>query len=101
KARADGLGLGPLPMGRPRGGSSGEVVKMSALRLVQLERTAEGLEDLFGDASQVPSLEPGVVLNAHPGQRGHLGAAQSGDAAVASDGKAGLLGSDLRSAGRK
>ena len=72
-------------------------MEVSPFRLVQ-SKPGEGLEHLFGDASKVPPLEPGVVLHTHTGQRSYLGAAQSGDSPIPSGRKSGLLGGDLRSA---
>ena len=51
-----------------------------------------------GGAGEVAAFELGVVLDADPGERGDLAAAQPGHPAVARGGQAGLLRGDLGSA---
>ncbi len=45
---------------------------MGVLRLIELERPAHGIEDLFRHPTGVPALEPRVVLDADPGQEPDL-----------------------------
>src|SRR6185437_16945285 len=42
------------------------------LRLVQLQGPRHGLHNRVRDPRQVPALEPGVIVETHPGQRGDL-----------------------------
>jgi hypothetical protein len=44
-----------------------EVEEMRSLGLVELKRTGQRLEHALRDPVQVPALEAGVVVNAHPG----------------------------------
>jgi hypothetical protein len=53
-----------------------------ALGLVQLQGAGERAEHTVGHAAGVAALEPGVVVDADPGQQRHLLAAQPGDAPV-------------------
>jgi hypothetical protein len=64
-----------------------------------VQSTGDGVEDRLGDAGKVAALQSGVVLDRHVGEHGHLGAAQSGDAAVRAAHDACLLGCDLGPAG--
>jgi hypothetical protein len=52
------------------------------LGLVQLQGAGDAVEHALGDASQVASLQPGVVIDADTGQERDLLPAQPGDAAV-------------------
>ena len=73
---------------------------MGPFGLVELERPGEAFEDAVGDASGVPALEAGVVVDADAGEQGDLLAAQARDPAVAAVvGQAGLLRGDLGPAG--
>ena len=56
---------------------------MGALGVVEVQRVGEGFEDLVGGAGGVAALQAFVVLDAHPGQRGDLFAAQPGYASLA------------------
>jgi hypothetical protein len=75
-------------------GGTGQVEEVGALGLVELERASECVQDELGDAGDVAALQPPVVLDAHPGQRGDLLAAQPGHAALAIARQAGLVGRD-------
>ena len=69
---------------------------MGALRLVELQRTGERLEDGVGDTARVAALEPRVVVDADAGEERDLLPAQARDAAcTAEDGQARLLRGDL------
>jgi hypothetical protein len=52
------------------------------LRLIELQRAGEGIQDLDGHAGEVSALHPRVVLDADPGEHGHLFAAQAGHPAT-------------------
>ncbi len=45
---------------------------MSVLRLVELERGADGLEDVVRHVARLAPLEARVVLNADVGEKGDL-----------------------------
>jgi hypothetical protein len=45
---------------------------MLSLRFVQLQGSRQGLHNRVRDPRQVPALEPGVIVETHPGQRGDL-----------------------------
>src|SRR2546426_8684499 len=47
------------------------------------------------DPGEGAAFQVRVALHAHPGQSGNLAARQSGDPALAGDGQAGPVGSDL------
>ena len=71
-AGTDLLGRGG-PARRPLGvGGPGEVREVVALRLVELERVGDRLEDAVRDAARVAPLEPRVVLDADPGEQRDL-----------------------------
>ena len=64
--------------------------------VVELQRSGYGVEYCFGGARQVPSFQPGVIVDAHPGKQGHLFAAQAGDPSMtAVHGQTSLLRGDL------
>ena len=69
---------------------------MGALGVVELERVGERVEHAVRDAGGVAALQALVVLDAHPGQRGDLLAAQARHLAAAVAAQPGLLGRDLR-----
>src|SRR5207245_1055881 len=64
---------------------------------VEREGGRDRVEDGGGDTGKGAALERGVVLDAHPRERGNLTAAQSGDASRTHVGQACLLGGDLGS----
>ena len=75
---------------RPR-----QVEQVRLLRLVQLQGPGQGVQHAFRDSAQVAALEPGVVVDAHPGEQRDLLAAEPGDPPVAPvRGQAGLVGAD-------
>src|SRR5947209_4199677 len=80
-------------------GGASEVEEVSALGVVELERSGQCLQHAFGDAAEVSALQAGVVGNAHAGQDGDLFAAQSWDAPRAIGLQACLLGRDRAAAG--
>ena len=83
-----------------RAGGAGEVDQVRPFGLVELQGPGQGVEHALGDAAEVAPLEPGVVLDADPGQDGDLAAAQARDPPVAAVGRQpGLLGGDLGPAG--
>src|SRR5687767_9925916 len=49
---------------------------MLPLCLIQLQSPGQGLQNRVRDPRQIPALEPGVVVETHPGQRGDLLAPQ-------------------------
>ena len=72
---------------------------MGAFGIVELKRPSEPLQNELRGAADVAALKPPVVLDAHACQRGDLLAAQTGHAALAVRGQAGLLGGDPCPAG--
>ena len=56
---------------------AGEVEEVGAFGFVELQGAGDGFEDAVGDTGEVAALEPGVVVDAHPGQDGDLFAAQA------------------------
>ena len=56
--------------------SSGEVEQVGPFGVVELQGAGEGVEHAGRDAGEGAAFELGVVLDAHPGQRGDLAAAQ-------------------------
>ena len=86
------------PWATRRAGAANEVEQVVAFGLVELQRPRDRFEDVLGDAADVAAFEARVVLDADPGERGDLLAAQAGDAPVARvDGQSGLFGGDLGS----
>ena len=55
---------------------------MGAFGVVELQGAGERVEDAGGDSGEGAAFELGVVLDAHPGQRGDLAAPQPGDPAL-------------------
>ena len=72
---------------------------MGAFGVVELQGAGDRVEDTGGDTGQGAAFELGVVLHAHPGQRGDLAAPQPGHPALPGGGQPGLLGGDLGAAG--
>ena len=65
---------------------------MGVLGLVELQGSADAVQDGLGDAGPVAAFEPDVVLGAHPGEEGDLFAAQPlHPASSAEVGQPGLL----------
>jgi hypothetical protein len=62
---------------------------VGVLGLVELQGSADAVEDSLGDAGPVPAFEP-HVLGAHPGEQGDLFAAQPLHAASPEVGQARL-----------
>jgi hypothetical protein len=56
---------------------------MRALGVVELECACERFQHKLGDAADVAAFQALVVLDAHPGERGDLLAAQARHAALA------------------
>ena len=72
-----------------------EVVQVGALGAVELQGPADAFEHRLGDAFGVAAFEPGVVLDAHPGDQGDFFAAEPGHAASAAEvGQADLFGGE-------
>ena len=69
---------------------------MGALGVVELQCPGERLEHAVRGATDVPALEPPVIVDPHPGQSGHLLAPKAGNAPPAVSGQARLLGGDPR-----
>ena len=75
---------------------------MGALGFVELQGTGDPVEDLLGDAAQVPALEPQVVVGGDAGEHRHLFAAEALDAPVGPVGGQTDLGRrEPRTAGRQ
>jgi hypothetical protein len=72
-----------LPFARRWLAGAGEVEEVRAFCLVQTQRIRERVEDGFGGAAEVSAFEPVVVLDAEPGERRDLFAAQPRYAALA------------------
>ena len=69
---------------------------MRLLGLVQLQGPGQRVQYALRDSAQVAAFEPGVVVDAHPGEERDLLAAEPGDPPVTSvRGQAGLVGLDL------
>ena len=80
-----GLFRGAAPGAPGRGDAvsgAGEVEKVSALGVIELQRPRDRVEHGGGSAGDGAALELGVVLDADAGERGDLGASQAGDAPV-------------------
>ena len=60
---------------------------MGAFGFVELQGTGDGFEDAVGDTGEVAALEPGVVVDADPGEDGDLFAAQAGHPPVGAVGR--------------
>ena len=73
--------------GRGVVGGAGEVEQVGAFGFVELQGAGDGFEDAVGDAGEVPAFEPGVVVDADPGEHGDLFAAQAGHAPVGAVGR--------------
>jgi hypothetical protein len=67
--------------GRPAAPS--QVGQVSAFGVIEPQGPRDSVQDTVGGPGDVAPLQPGVVLEADPGQRGDLGAAQAGDPAAA------------------
>jgi len=75
---------------------------VGALGFVELQGTGDPVEDLLGDAAQVPALEPHVVVGGDAGEHRHLFAAEALDAPVGPVGGQTDLGRrEPRTAGRQ
>src|SRR4051795_12527072 len=86
--------------GRPGGmGGASKVEEVSALGVVELERSRQRLKHAFGDAAQVSAFQAGVVRNADAGQDSDLFAAQARDASRTVGRHACLLGGNRGAAG--
>lgn len=79
-------------------GGLGEQEQVAPFDVVELEGPADCVENTRRYASKGAAFKLGVILDAHPGQRGHLAAAQSGYPTLPSLGHSGLLWTDLGSA---
>ncbi len=81
---------------------AGEIEEVHPLDLVELQRHGDAVEDVVGDAAEVPPFEPDVVLVADPGEQRHFLAAQPGNPPIAAiDGKPRLLRCDPPTPGRQ
>src|SRR3954466_9620933 len=68
---------------------------MCPFGVVELQRPGECLEHAFGDAAEVPTFQPGVVVDADAGEQRDLLPAQPAHPAVAAvHGQASLLRGD-------
>jgi hypothetical protein len=65
-----------------------------ALGVIELQGSRESFENTVGRAAHAPTLEALVVLDADPGQRGHLFAPQALDATRTQGREADLLRGD-------
>ena len=72
-----------------------QVEQVRPLRLVKLQRPSDGVQHTGGHPGKGASLELGAVLDAPPGQRGDLVAAQSRDPAIGAAGRPAWSGGDL------
>ena len=97
--RSTASGGGAAQDGVAAVGLVGQAQQVGAFGVVELQGAGERVEDAGGDTGEGAAFELGVVLHAHPGQRGDLAAPQPGDAALPGGGQAGLLGADLGAAG--
>ena len=69
-----------------------EVVKVGVFGLVELQGSADAVEDRLRDAGPVAAFQPHVALGAHTGEEGDLFAAQPLHPAASPEvGQAGLL----------
>ncbi len=68
---------------------------MRLLGLVKLQGSRKGLQDALGDAAQIATLQPGVVLGAHPSKLRDFAAAQPRHPPFAVRLHPGLIRSDL------
>ena len=66
---------------------AGQVEQVGAFGFVELQGTGDGFEDAVGDTGEVAALEPGVVVDADPGEHGDLFAAQAGHPPVGAVGR--------------
>jgi hypothetical protein len=64
-----------------------------------VQRSRDGIEDVFGDTRDVTLLQPGVPIGAHAREDSHLLAAQTGDPAPPARGKAHLAWGDFGASG--
>ena len=71
---------------------------MGALGVVELQRTSDRIEHLLGGAGQITAFEPGVVLDAEPGERSDFTATQPRYAPTTHGREADLCRGDLASA---
>ena len=85
--------------GRDAVGGAGEVEQVGPLGLVELQGPGQGVEHAGGRAGDLAALEPGVVLDAQPGECGDLAAPQSGHPAGAGGRQADLVRGDAGAAG--
>src|SRR3954470_19008363 len=80
-------------------GGASKVEEVSALGVVELERSRQRLQHAFGDAAEVAAFQAGVVRNADAGQDSDLFATQAWDAPRTVGRHACLLGGDRGAAG--
>lgn len=74
---------------------------MGPFSVIKLQSAAKRIEYGVGDAAQVATLEPGVVLRADTCELGHLRAAEAGYPPEAVGSQVGLLRADLGSPGNQ
>ena len=97
---ADPLLGGSAPGRAPGCGGSHQPEEVITFRLVELERVHDTLQDAVGDLAHIAALEPGVVLDADPGEQRRLFPAETGDPPARTvDRKPDLLRRDLRAPG--
>ena len=75
-------------------GGFGQIEEVLAFVVVELESARHGSEDLFRDAGDVPLLQAGIPLRAHPGQHRDFLAPQARHASAAAGGQPDPLGGD-------
>jgi hypothetical protein len=80
-------------------GGASKVEEMSALGVVELERSGQRLEHAFGHAAQVSAFQARVVRKADAGKDGNFFAAQPRDASCTVGRHACLLRGDRGAAG--
>jgi hypothetical protein len=80
-------------------GGASEIEEVSALGVVELERSGQRLQHAFGDAAEVSAFQAGVVRNADAGQDSDLFAAQAWNASRTVGRQARLLRRDRGAAG--
>ncbi len=80
-------------------GLVGQAQQVGPFGVVELQGAGERVEHAGRDPGQGAAFELGVVLHAHPGQRGDLTAPQPRHPTPPGDGQPGLLGADLGAAG--
>jgi hypothetical protein len=72
---------GPHPLHRyglsTAAGRPGQIGQVGPGGRVELEHPGQGVEDRFRGAGVPALFQPGVVVDAHPGELGHLLAAQT------------------------